>query len=215
MRTRAQAHPSRHRRRTYWMAFALSALLGASSVLIASDPATAAVPTGYAVASSWTTSGTGATAAQIGGATYLGSVTSTSGNQVVGMDAAWTVDGIAVPRRQLTAASITASTTACLNGAPVDTLRECNGATSKITTVFFPVPTVNPIIALASRGAVATVPRRGRRRRPTARRPGSITPSPASADPPRSAGRRSRRSPSLPDSATTQRRPSCTSTPRS
>lgn len=160
MRSRAQAPTSRHRRPS-WAALALSAVLGVSAALVPVGSASAAVPTGYVVASGWSTSGTGATATQIGGTSYLGAVTSTAGNQVVGMDAAWTVDGTAVPRRQLTTATINASDTECLNGAPVDTVRECNGGTSKITTVVFPKPTVNPIIAVATRGAVYTLPATG------------------------------------------------------
>ena len=128
---------------------------------IAPQAAFAATPTGYAVTSGWLTTGTNATAAQIGGTTYLGPVTATGTNQTVAADPAWLIDGTAVPRRQFTTAAVTASTTACLNGSPVDTVRVCNGTASKITTINFPRAVVNPIIALGARGALATVPTTG------------------------------------------------------
>lgn len=139
-------------------AVAATVFLAILALLTSGAPAQAAVPTGYVTVSGWSTSGTNATATTIGGTTAWGSVGTTGTNQTVGMDAAWTVDGVQVPRRQFTAASVTASTTNCLNGAPVDTLRECNGATSKITTITFPHAVVNPIIGIASRGAVSTFP---------------------------------------------------------
>ncbi|SIT74266.1 DUF11 domain-containing protein [Microbacterium sp. RU33B] len=139
-------------------AVAATVFLAILALLTSGAPAQAAVPTGYVTVSGWSTSGTNATATTIGGTTAWGPVTTAGTNQTVGMDAAWTVDGVQVPRRQFTAATVTASTTNCLNGAPVDTLRECNGATSKITTITFPHAVVNPIIGIASRGAVATFP---------------------------------------------------------
>lgn len=118
------------------------------------------MPAGYLQVSGWSVSGTNATATTIGGSTTLGSVTTTGTNQTVAMTGAPVIDTVAVPLRALTNASFNASDTECLNGAlvPVDSVRECDGNTSRQTVITFPFPVMNPILAVAARGAINATP---------------------------------------------------------